>query len=342
MTNTDFEQDIQKIQNSLDDLTGEIQNVIVGHDQGINQLITALLSRGHVLLEGVPGLGKTLLVKTLAKALNLTFRRIQFTPDLMPADILGTEVFHEDKQGNRHFEFRKGPIFGNLILADEINRATPKTQSALLQAMQEQAVTTMGKKRTIKSPFFVVATQNPIEMEGTYPLPEAQIDRFFFKTILNRPDQGDTVNILERTTTSSIPEAEPQLDTEQLKKLQQTVRNVTAVNEILAYAANLVDSTHADSELAPDSVKQYVQHGSSPRGAQALILSAKVTALQDGRAHASFEDIRSCAVPALRHRILLNFEGEAESISTDSIIRECIEAVPEMNERTEKLLNQLE
>jgi len=333
-----LEQKIECSRERIQSLHDEIQSVIVGYEREIRELVTALLAGGHVLLEGVPGLGKTLMVRTLSDALDVGFSRVQFTPDLMPADILGTEVFVDEEDGSS-FRFRKGPIFSNIILADEINRATPKTQSALLEAMQEGAVTTGGERHVLEPPFFVVATQNPIEMEGTYPLPEAQTDRFFFKIELTRPNPAESAEILNRTTGTEEPEADPVLDGETFLSIQNLVRNVPAAPDLLHYAARIVDATHPDADDAPESVRKYVRHGASPRGAQSLILGAKINALLDGRVNVSFEDVRTVSNASLRHRVLLNFEGEAEELPTDTLIEDVLDAVPEMNEETEALLD---
>ncbi len=336
----ELEQRINRYQERVQEVLDEIRTVIVGYTDQIEQLLIALLADGHVLLEGVPGLGKTLMVRTLAEVLDVEFNRVQFTPDLMPADILGTEVFVEQDDG-RSFRFRKGPIFANVVLADEINRATPKTQSALLEAMQEGAVTVGGERHVLSPPFFVVATQNPIEMEGTYPLPAAQTDRFFFKIKLSHPDTESSVEILQRTTGEEEPEAEQVLDVERFLKLQRTVRNVPAAPDVLSYAARIVNATHPSEDHAPASVSKYIRRGASPRGGQALVLGGKVHALLDGRMNLSFEDVRAVARPALRHRIELNFEGEAEDISPDQIVDDVIDRVPEMSEEAEQLLEEV-
>jgi MoxR-like ATPase len=308
----------------LTKLEDELAKVVVGQREVVRQTLVAILAGGHVLLEGVPGLGKTLLCRSLAQALDLTFRRVQFTPDLMPADILGTLVVTEDPNGRKGFQFQEGPIFGNLILADEINRATPKTQSALLEAMQEHMVTTAGERRALPDPFFVLATQNPIEMEGTYPLPEAQLDRFLFK--VDVPPQGvdALVEILRRTTGVEVPAPQKTVDAVTLKGYRTLVREVPCAENMLRYAATLARATHADAAEAPERVKRFVRYGASPRGAQAIVLGAKVTALLAGRAHVDPEDIVACALPALRHRVLLNFEGEAEGVKVDEMVREVI------------------
>jgi MoxR-like ATPase len=304
----------------------EISKVIVGYEEIIEQVLIALFSGGHILLEGLPGLGKTLMVKTLADTLDLSFSRIQFTPDLMPSDIIGTNIMGQD----RSFHFQPGPIFAQIILADEINRATPKTQSALLEAMQEHSVTVSGNLHRLKEPFFVMATQNPIEMEGTYPLPEAQLDRFFFKLKLDFPGRQELVNIIDRTTNPIIPRAERILDGETIEAKKLEVREVPVATPVKDYAVRLILATHPNSEYSTSFVKRYVRYGASPRGVQALILGAKVKALIEGRFNVSFSDIRYVAKPALRHRIILNFEGEAEGMDTDELIDNIIEEIPEL------------
>lgn len=307
----------------------EISKVIVGYSEIIDFTIIALLSGGHILLEGVPGIGKTLLVKTLSEILDLKFSRIQFTPDLMPADITGTNIILEDESGKKIFKFQEGPIFANIILADEINRATPKTQSALLEAMQEGSVTSGGVVYQLPKPFFVMATQNPIEMEGTYPLPEAQLDRFFFKLILTPPDEKELLEIIDRTTNIEMPKVKKVADGRIIEELKQMVRSVPISKAVKEYAVRIVSATHPESKYATEKVKKYVKYGASPRGAQALVLGAKALCLFENRSNVSFKDIKKVALPALRHRILLSFEGEAEGISTDEIIRDIIEGVPE-------------
>ncbi|MBC7319827.1 MoxR family ATPase [bacterium] len=307
-------------------LKGEISKVIVGYDEIIEQVLIALFSGGHILLEGLPGLGKTLMVKTLAETLDLTFSRIQFTPDLMPSDIIGTNVMEQD----RTFRFQPGPIFAQIVLADEINRATPKTQSALLEAMQEHSVTVSGTIHRLKEPFFVMATQNPIEMEGTYPLPEAQLDRFFFKLKLGFPNREELIGIIDRTTNPEIPKAEKVLDSETIEVKKREIRSVPVSSPVKDYAVRLLLATHPELESSPSMVRRYVRYGASPRGVQSLILGAKVKALIDGRYNVSFSDIRYVAKPSLRHRIILNFEGEAEGLDTDTIIDHILEEVPEL------------
>jgi MoxR-like ATPase len=309
-------------------LREQVHRVIVGHEPVVDQTLVALLAGGHVLLEGVPGLGKTLLVRTLADALDLQFSRIQFTPDLMPADITGTNIVAET-DGRRQFEFAPGPIFGNLLLADEINRATPKTQSAVLEAMQEQAVTVARQRHPLAAPFMVLATQNPLEMEGTYPLPEAQLDRFAFKVLLEGPGEDELVAILDRTTGSHAPAPEKVADGGRIEAMKALARQVPAAEEVTRYAGRLVLATHPASEAAPESVRRYVRYGASPRAAQTILLSAKVAALADGRFNVSFADLRRYAAPAIRHRVILNFDGQAEGIQPDQIVADVLDAVPE-------------
>jgi MoxR-like ATPase len=315
---------------TFDRIRQEVRQVIVGQQELIDDVLIALLAGGHVLLEGVPGLGKTLLVKTLAQALDLHFSRIQFTPDLMPADILGTNVVMQDPTGRRYFEFQRGPVFTQLLLADEVNRATPKTQSALLEAMQEHAVTAAGTSYTLEEPFFVLATQNPIEMEGTYPLPEAQLDRFLFKLKVEFPSVADLVEIIDRTTVASLPRARVVAAAGQVRAMAQLARDVPVASHVKGYVARLIQATHPDRPGAAALAKRYVRYGSSPRGVQALILAAKVRALVSGRANVAFDDLAALALPALRHRIILNFEGEAEGIDPDAIIRNALEDTPEL------------
>jgi MoxR-like ATPase len=290
--------------------------------------LIALFAGGHVLLEGVPGLGKTLLVRTLSQVLDLAFNRIQFTPDLMPADILGTNIVMETPGGRREFEFQKGPIFAHLILADEINRATPKTQSALLEAMQEHSVTAGGEIRRLDEPFFVMATQNPIDQEGTYPLPEAQLDRFFFKLLVGYPSGVDLMEVLTRTTEGRRSEISRVVSKEDLLGLMELVRQVPVASHVKDYAVRLVLATHPKTETAVPISNQYLRFGSSPRGAQTLLLGGKVRALMQGRFNVSFDDIYAVAAPALRHRLILNFEAEAEGITTDHIVAQIVQDVP--------------
>ncbi|HLY75216.1 MAG TPA: AAA family ATPase, partial [Planctomycetota bacterium] len=299
----DFQKDFRRIE-------AELGKVIVGHHEVIRSVLTALFAGGHCLLEGVPGLGKTLLVRTLGSVLQLKFNRIQFTPDLMPADILGTNLVAQNAQGERVFKFQAGPIFTQIALADEINRATPKTQSAMLEAMQEHAVTVGGQRYVLEEPFLVLATQNPLEMEGTYPLPEAQLDRFLFKIMVSFSSLDELRRILERTTDKQNVQIDKVIDGAKVLVHQALVRDVVAAPHVKDYVSRLVWATHPESELAPETVRKYVRYGSSPRGAQSLVLAAKVAALVDGRFNAGFQDVKAAAHPALRHRILLNFEGE--------------------------------
>jgi MoxR-like ATPase len=319
---------VARFREDLARLSREIGQRLVGQAEIVEGVVAALLAGGHVLLEGVPGLGKTLLVKTLAEALELSFSRVQFTPDLMPADVVGTNMIVETG-GERRFEFQRGPIFANLILADEINRATPKTQSALLEAMQEQSVTVGKQTYPLAPPFFVLATQNPIEMEGTYPLPEAQLDRFFFKLRVDLPDNAELHAILDRTTGAVDPVVRPVLGRARLLELRDLVRQVPVARPIQDYAVRLIEATHPKRTAVP-AVRRLVRYGSSPRGAQAVILAAKIRALSDGRFTPSFDDVRRVAAPALRHRVLLNFEGEAEGVSTDAVLGEILAALPEI------------
>jgi len=307
----------------------EIGRYIVGHTELVEQVVVCLLCRGHALLEGVPGLGKTFLIKTFGEVLELSTSRIQFTPDLMPADIIGTNVLVRDQEGHQAIRFQRGPIFSQVVLADEINRATPKTQSALLEAMQEQNVTVSGTTYELEPPFIVLATQNPIEMEGTYPLPEAQLDRFFFKLRVEYPDHDELLAIVDRTTGEELPPLNRTLDAAQVTALQELIRAVPAANPVKDFAVRLVYATHPKREGALDEINRFVRYGSSPRGAQSLILAAKVYALLDGRFNVSFDDIRKAAFPSLRHRLILSFQGEAEGIEPDTIIERVLDTVSE-------------
>ena len=322
------EEQIQLFRQTYSTVRAEIGKVIVGHESIVEGTLTALLSGGHVLLEGVPGLGKTLLVRTLSEVLDLSFNRIQFTPDLMPADILGTNIVMETAGGRREFQFQKGPIFAHLILADEINRATPKTQSAMLEAMQEKSVTAGGEIRKLAEPFFVLATQNPIDQEGTYPLPEAQLDRFFFKLLVMYPNAADLTEVLNRTTEGRKAEIGKVLNRELLLDLQKLVRQVPVASHVKDYAVRLIMATHPKTETAIPVSNQYLRFGSSPRGGQALLLAGKVRALIQGRFNVSFDDLQAVIQPALRHRLILNFEAEAEGITTDHIIDQVLKDVP--------------
>ena len=322
------EREVEEFQGEFKKLRDEIGKMIVGHGDIVDGVLVCLFAGGHALLEGVPGLGKTLLIRTLSQALSLDFSRIQFTPDLMPADIIGTNIITEDPQtGRRHFEFQRGPLFAQMVLADEINRATPKTQSALLEAMQEHSVTSGGTKYSLKEPFFVMATQNPIEQEGTYPLPEAQLDRFFFKLVVGYSDRSELKTILERTTTGFKPDIRPVLSGERIIAGQELVKRVIIADHVQDYAIRVVLATHPSGQFAPESVNKYVRWGSSPRGAQAVTLAAKIYAMLDGRYNVSFADVKKAALPAMRHRLLLNFEGEAEGLSTDYVLEDILEKV---------------
>jgi MoxR-like ATPase len=305
----------------------EISNVIVGQTDVIRHTLIAVIAGGHVLLEGVPGLGKTSLVRTFADALDLRFSRIQFTPDLMPSDIVGTDILEDQDNGKRAFRFQAGPVFANLVLADEINRATPKTQSALLEAMQEKTVSVMGRTYAASAPFFVLATQNPIEMEGTYPLPEAQLDRFMFKLDVLFPSTAELTTIIEQTTGGTARRAQKVTTGNMLVAMNKLMRQVPASSEVLQYAAAIIAATHPESETATDMVKKYVRHGASPRGAQALLLGGRVLALLKGRYNVALDDLRELAPAALRHRILLNFEGQAESVKRDTVIADVVAKV---------------
>jgi MoxR-like ATPase len=310
-------------------LRSEVGKVIVGHQDIVDNVLISIFCGGHVLLEGVPGLGKTLLVRTLGQVFSLEFRRIQFTPDLMPADIIGTNIVMEDqKTGRRQFQFQRGPIFGQIILADEINRATPKTQSAMLEAMQEHSVTSGGEVRRLPEPFVVLATQNPIEQEGTYPLPEAQLDRFFFKVLVPYSSRDELRAIIDRTTTGAEPRASLVLDAQGITQGQALVRRIVIAEHVQDYAIRLVLATHPQGEFAVDFTNRFVRFGSSPRGVQSLVLSGKVRAMLDGRYHVSFGDIEASVLPGLRHRILLNFEGQAEGITSDQVLKQILENVP--------------
>jgi MoxR-like ATPase len=318
----EFRQDFIRLRN-------EMSKVIVGQREILDDTLIALVAGGHVLLEGVPGLGKTLLVRTLADALHLTFHRIQFTPDLMPADLIGTNIVAETTDGRKVFEFQRGPIFANVLLADEINRATPKTQSALLESMQEHSVTVAGHTHRLSEPFFVMATQNPLEMEGTYPLPEAQLDRFFCKLLVKYPASRDLEIILDRTTESIDPKVEPVLSGERIVAMSRIARQIPVAPEVRRYGIGIVLATHPEQELATERTRKYVRYGASPRGVQAMILGAKIKAILDDRYHVARDDIRAMALPVLRHRLILNFEGQAEGINTDTVIEHIIRDLPE-------------
>jgi MoxR-like ATPase len=308
-------------------IEAEVGQYIVGQQQLVRLTLISLLAGSHALLEGVPGLGKTMLVRTMSEVLDLDFSRIQFTPDLMPADIVGTNIIVEEG-GERRFRFQAGPIFSNLVLADEINRATPKTQSALLEAMQEHRVTVAKQQYTLTEPFFVLATQNPLEMEGTYPLPEAQLDRFFFKIDVPFPAEDELIQIMDRTTGGEAPKVSKVATGADVLAMQALARDVPIASHVMAYAVRVLRGTHPDVGGAPDLVRKYVRYGGSPRGAQAMVLGAKIHALLDGRFNVAFADIQAVAQAALRHRIILNFEGEAEGISADSVVRAILAETP--------------
>jgi MoxR-like ATPase len=333
MTREDVQAGVQGFQRDVKRLRDEVGKVIVGHEAIVEGVVMALLAGGHALLEGVPGLGKTMLVRTLADAVDLTFSRVQFTPDLMPADILGTNVIVEDAQGKR-FQFQKGPIFANVVLADEVNRATPKTQSALLEAMQEHSVTVAKTTYKLEPPFFVLATQNPLEMEGTYPLPEAQLDRFFVKLRVTFPSREALHTILDRTTGSNEVRAEKVLDGKRLLELRELARQVPVARPVQDFAVRVLEGTHPptdDNDKRPKAglVKKFVRYGASPRGAQACLLGAKIRAVLDGRFAVSCDDVRATAKPTLRHRLILNFEGEAEGVDPDTILDAILKETPE-------------
>jgi MoxR-like ATPase len=324
-----LEQRANEFRQAFRQVQGEIGKVIVGHQDIVEGVLTCLFVGGHVLLEGVPGLGKTLLVRTLAQVLDLHFSRIQFTPDLMPSDIIGTNIVLENEHGKRSFQFQRGPLFAQIVLADEINRATPKTQSALLEAMQEHSVTVGGTQHRLQEPFFVMATQNPIEQEGTYPLPEAQLDRFFFKLVVNYSSREEIAFILDRTTRSDAPKPEKVMDGETILKYQSLVREVLIAPPIQDYAIRLILATHPKGPYAHALANQYIRCGASPRGAQSLVLASKVRALLAGRYNVSLEDVKNCYMPALRHRVLLNFEAQAEGMESDKLLKQMLDGTPE-------------
>lgn len=320
---------VAEFRTEVDSLRQEVLRVVVGQRDVIDGVITCLLTGGHALLEGVPGLGKTVLVRTLADALHLKFARIQFTPDLMPGDILGTTVLVENERGQKTFEFRQGPVFANIVLADEINRATPKTQSALLEVMQEGSVTVSGHTHIVEQPSFVLATQNPLEMEGTYPLPEAQLDRFLLKLDVKFPTHDELGAILDRTTGTTAERAKPVLDAKRLLALRAVVREVAVAKPIQNYVIRILEATHPTHPQAPASIKRFVRYGASPRGAQALLAAAKAHALFEGHFHVSTTNVRAMAHAALRHRMILNFEGQAEGQKTDALLDTILKEVKE-------------
>ncbi len=327
-----IEQRAQEFAARYKEVREEIGRVIVGHNDIVHGVLTCLFVGGHCLLEGVPGLGKTLLVRTLAQTLDLDFSRIQFTPDLMPADILGTNMVVETPEGKRTFEFQKGPIFTQICLADEINRATPKTQSAMLEAMQEHSVSIAGKVFKLKEPFFVMATQNPLEQEGTYPLPEAQLDRFFFKLVVGYSSRKDLTEIIDRTTRGVTIDPKKVMDGTEIVKWQKLIREVIIAPHVQDYLVRLTLATHPEGEFSVEAANKFLRWGSSPRGAQTITLAAKVRALLSGRYNVSFEDIRSVFLPSLRHRVILNFEAEAEGIEPDQVLKEIVKKVPEKSD----------
>ncbi len=329
MSTATVDHQVQQFRNSFRIVREEVSRVIVGNDDNIVGIMTCLLARGHVLLEGIPGIGKTKLVQTLADVLHLKFARIQFTPDLMPGDIIGTTIAREDDAGRKHLVFQRGPVFANLVLADEINRATPKTQSALLEAMQENSVSAGGQTHPLEQPFYVLATMNPLEMEGTYPLPEAQLDRFFFKLRLGFPTAEGLHEIIDRTTKQQEPHVDRVLGQGEVLEMRETARSVPVARHVQQYAIDITLATHPESNSATDMAKRFVRFGSSPRGTQALILGGKVNALLNDRLHVACEDIRTVALNALRHRLLLNFDAEAEGVDADAILKDVLHRVAE-------------
>ncbi len=328
-TNTPIDDRAREFRGRYQQIFNEVSKVIVGHQDIIHGVLASLFVGGHVLLEGVPGLGKTLLIRTLSEVLDLKFNRIQFTPDLMPSDITGTEIINETPEGHREFRFLPGPLFAQIVLADEINRATPKTQSALLEAMQEKSVTVSGTIHKLEKPFFVMATQNPLEQEGTYPLPEAQLDRFLFKLVVSYSGRRELATILERTTRNEFPIPDKVMDGPEIIQWQNLIRVVIIAEPVQDYAIRLILATHPGGEFQTPETEKYIRCGSSPRGAQALALSAKIRGLLSGRFQVSFQDVRAMYLQCLRHRILLNFEAQAEGISSDTILTKILEQVPE-------------
>ena len=328
----EMKQQAEEFRSRYQAVRDEVGKVIVGHDEIVHGVLTCLFVGGHCLLEGVPGLGKTMLIRTLAQALDLNFSRIQFTPDLMPADILGTNMVMETEDGKRAFEFQKGPIFTQICLADEINRATPKTQSAMLETMQEGTVTVAGQRFELKKPFFVMATQNPIEQEGTYPLPEAQLDRFFFKLVLRYSTRDELNTIIDRTTRGINIESQKVMDGSEIVKWQKLIRDVILAQHVQDYIVRLVMATHPEGPYAQEATNQYLRWGASPRGAQTLALAAKVRALLEGRFNVSFEDVRRVYLPTMRHRVILNFEAQAEGIDADQVLLDILESLPEKSD----------
>ncbi len=321
------EESIKQFSTQCENIFTQIRRDVIGQNEVVEGTIIAMIAGGNVLLEGVPGVGKTRLVRTLGRVFSLPFSRIQFTPDLMPADVTGTNIIVKDEQGNSTFQFQPGPVFSNIILADEINRATPKTQSALLEAMQEHTVTVMGVSRKMMEPFFVLATQNPVEQDGTYPLPEAQMDRFMFKLVVPNPSLDDLMSIVTMTQKTMAEVAEPACTGEQLLQMRETANQIPVAEEVMRYAMTLCAATHADSEFASEAAKKYIRLGASPRAGQALISAAKVKALMKGRFNVAYSDINELAYPVLRHRMKLNFEAVAEKVSADQIIGQIVAEV---------------
>jgi len=333
---SDFEARLDQAKKASQTLKTEIGKVLVGQTDVVDQVLWAILAGGHALLEGAPGLGKTLLVRTLAQSLELAYSRIQFTPDLMPSDVTGTNVLVTGDDGSRHFALHKGPIFGQVVLADEINRATPKTQSALLEAMQEHACTIAGVRHAMKQPFFVLATENPIEMEGTYPLPEAQLDRFLVKVVVPTPGEDEMTEILSRTTGNAMAEPVKVLGESDILALRKLCRDIAVAEPILRYASRLVAASDPQGASAPAKVKHAIRFGAGVRGGQSLILAAKAVALLEGRAHVAFADVQRVSAPVLRHRLIRSFEGEADGITTDDVVTALVEAVPQASARVER------
>jgi len=332
MSPQQVEQLCSEFRRDYDAITREIGRVIVGQQGVVREVLVTVLADGHALLEGVPGLAKTLLIRTLAQVVDLSFNRIQFTPDLMPSDITGTNIIEEDEHGRKNYKFIAGPVFANIILADEVNRATPKTQSAMLECMQERSVTVYGERRQLSPPFVVLATQNPLEQEGTYPLPEAQLDRFMLKILVGYPNEEELLEIIDRTTTANEPQPGRVVTGNRLLEMKDLLRHVPAAPHVMRYAVRLCLASHPDQPRSPESVKRYVRWGASPRAVQALILGGKALALLDGRFNLAFEDVKALALPALRHRLILGFEAEAEDVRPDKVIKDIIASVPQSAE----------
>jgi MoxR-like ATPase len=332
----DFQAKLERARDTSDLLKQAIAQVIVGQQEIVEQTLWAVIAGGHALLEGAPGLGKTLLIRTIASCLHLEFSRIQFTPDLMPSDVTGTNILVTDDQGGRHFQLHKGPLFAQVVLADEINRATPKTQSALLEAMQEHACTIAGRRHAMVEPFFVLATENPIEMEGTYPLPEAQLDRFLVKVLVPSPTEDEVTEILVRTTGQDRGMPEAVLQAEQVLELRSLCRDVAVAEPVMRYAAKLVGASDPEAADAPALVKNAIRYGAGVRGAQSLVLAAKAVALLEGRAHIAFADVQRVAKPVMRHRLIRSFEGEADGVTTDQVVEALLEHVSVRPEKVER------